>query len=116
MIWFRREYAGNVLGRSYDTLMPNYWATTTFIWDFSLSSISHALLDPAPMKKQLTHWISSDIHSHFGTSSLTGGPVGRWYSVNDFAMTRLVNDYLRFTGDTDFLDELPAEADGSSVC
>jgi hypothetical protein len=107
VIWFRRDFAGNVLGRSYDTLMPNYWATTTFIWDYSLSSITHALLDPEPMRRQLRHWIASDIHTHFGTSSLTGGPVGRWYSVNDYAMTRLVHDYLRFTGDTGLLDEAP---------
>ena len=107
LIWFRREFAGNVLGRSYDTLMPNYWATTTFIWDYSLSSVAHALLDPEPMKKQLNHWIASDIHSHFGTSSLTGGPVGRWYSVNDYAMTRLVTDYMRFNGDLAYLDETP---------
>ncbi|MBO9626393.1 MAG: hypothetical protein J7484_08475 [Microbacterium sp.] len=106
LIWFRRDFAGNVLGRSYDTLMPNYWGTTTFIWDYSLSSVSHALLDPAEMRTQVRHWISLDIHSHFGTSSLTGGPVGRWYSVNDYAMTRLVHDYVRFTGDTAFLEEL----------
>jgi hypothetical protein len=106
VIWFRRDFAGNVLGRSYDTLMPNYWGTTTFIWDYSLSSVSHALLDPAEMRGQVRHWISLDIHSHFGTSSLTGGPVGRWYSVNDYAMTRLVHDYVRFTGDTAFLDEI----------
>jgi hypothetical protein len=104
-IWFRRDFAGNVLGRSYDTVMPNYWGTTTFIWDYSLSSITHALLDPEEMKRQLRHWIASDIHTHFGTSSLTGGPVGRWYSVNDYAMTRLVSDYVRFTGDTGLLDE-----------
>jgi hypothetical protein len=106
VIWFRRDFAGNVLGRSYDTLMPNYWGTTTFIWDYSLSSVSHALLDPSEMRNQVRHWISLDIHSHFGTSSLTGGPVGRWYSVNDYAMTRLVHDYVRFTGDTAFLDEI----------
>jgi hypothetical protein len=106
VIWFRRDYAGAVLGRSYDTLMPNYWGTTTFIWDYSLSSVSHALLDPTEMRAQLRHWISLDIHSHFGTSSLTGGPVGRWYSVNDYAMTRLVHDYVRFTGDVGFLDEV----------
>lgn len=105
VIWFRRDYEGNVLGRSYDTLMPNYWGTTTFIWDYSLSSLSHALLDPAEMRNQLKHWISLDIHSHFGTSSLTGGPVGRWYSVNDYAMIRLVHDYVRITGDVDFLSE-----------
>lgn len=106
VIWFRRDFAGNMLGRSYDTLMPNYWGTTTFIWDYSLSSVSHALLDPDEMRTQVRHWISLDIHSHFGTSSLTGGPVGRWYSVNDYAMTRLVHDYVRFTGDAAFLDEL----------
>jgi hypothetical protein len=113
VIWFRREFAGNVLGRSYDTLMPNYWATTTFIWDYSLSSVSHALLDPEEMRRQLTHWIGSDIHTHFGTSSLTGGPVGRWYSVNDYAMTRLVSDYVRFTGDRGYLDE--EMSDGRTV-
>jgi hypothetical protein len=57
------------------------------------------------MRNQLRHWISLDIHSHFGTSSLTGGPVGRWYSVNDYAMIRLVHDYVRITGDVDFLSE-----------
>jgi hypothetical protein len=105
VIWFRRDFAGNVLGRTYDTLMPNYWGTTTFIWDYSLSSLSHALLDPAEMRRQLLHWISLDIHAHFGSSSLTGGPVGRWYSVNDYAMIRLVHDYVRVTGDLAFLDE-----------
>ncbi|MCD2443223.1 hypothetical protein LQ757_13145 [Agromyces sp. SYSU K20354] len=105
ILYFRRDYDGNVLGRSYDTLMPNYWATTTFLWDFSLSSLTHALLDPDAMRKQLTHWVTNDTHTLFGTSSLTGGPVGQWYSVNDYAMTRLVRDYLRFTGDDAFLDE-----------
>lgn len=105
VIWFRRDNACNVLGRTYDTLMPNYWSTTTFIWDFSLSSLTHALLDPVPMRRQLAHWIGSDIHTHFGTSSLTGGPVGNWYSVNDYAMTRLVDDYVRYTGDHGFLTE-----------
>jgi hypothetical protein len=113
ILYFRRDYAGNVLGRSYDTLMPNYWATTTFLWDFSLSSVTHALLDPEAMRRQLAHWITNDTHTLFGTSSLTGGPVGQWYSVNDYAMTRLVRDYLRFTGDDDFLDQ--EQGDGRSV-
>jgi hypothetical protein len=113
VLWFRRDFAGNVLGRSYDTLMPNYWATTTFIWDFSLSSLTHALLDPEPMRRQLDHWIDGDIATHFGTSSLTGGPVGQWYSVNHYAMTRLVTDYVRFTGDTGYLAS--TSADGTRV-
>src|SRR5690606_30145355 len=64
-------------------------------------------LDPDVMRRQVEHWIASDIHTHFGTSSLTGGPVGRWYSVNDYAMTRLVHDYLRFTGDSSLLEATP---------
>ncbi|WP_040168191.1 glucosidase family protein [Microbacterium gorillae] len=105
VVWFRRDHAGNVLGRTYDTLMPNYWGTTTFIWDYSLSSLTHALLDPTEMRRQLLHWVDRDIHTHFGTSSLTGEPVGNWYSVNDYAMTRLVHDYIRITGDDALLDE-----------
>ena len=105
VIWFRRDFAGNFLGRSFDTLSPNYWSTTTFIWDYSLSSVSHALLDPEEMRRQLLHWMNLDIHTHFGTSSINGGPVGRWYSVNDYAMVRMVADYVRITGDVEFLNE-----------
>jgi hypothetical protein len=112
VIWFRRDNPTSVLGRVYDTLMPRYWQTTTFIWDFSLSSMVHAMLDPEPMKRQITHWISTDIHQHFGTEWQTGRPVGYWYSVNDYAMIRLVRDYVRYTGDTDFLSVELAAADG----
>jgi len=103
VVWFRRDNPASVIGRTYDTLMPRYWQTTTFIWDYSLSSLTHALLDPEPMRRHIEHWIDLDTHAHFGTEWLTGGPVGYWYSVNDFAMTRLVRDYVRFTGDDDFL-------------
>lgn len=103
VVWFRRDNPASVIGRTYDTLMPRYWQTTTFIWDYSLSSLTHALLDPVPMRRHIEHWIDLDTHAHFGTEWLTGGPVGQWYSVNDFAMTRLVRDYVRFTGDGDFL-------------
>lgn len=105
VLWFRRDNPASVLGRTYDTLMPRYWQTTTFIWDYSLSSMVHALLDPAVMRRQIAHWVGLDIDEHFGTEWLTGGPVGNWYSVNHYALTRLVNDYLRLHGDHDFLDE-----------
>ncbi|UNX56191.1 hypothetical protein MF406_08355 [Georgenia sp. TF02-10] len=105
VLWFRRDNPASVLGRTYDTLMPRYWQTTTFIWDYSLSSMVHALLDPGVMRRQIAHWVGLDIDEHFGTEWLTGGPVGNWYSVNHYAMTRLVNDYLRLHGDHAFLRE-----------
>ncbi|ADB50914.1 hypothetical protein [Conexibacter woesei] len=114
VLWFRRDSPDGVLGRSYDTLMPRYWQSTTFIWDYSLSSTVHALLDPQTMRRQLEHWIATDIHTHFGTEWLTGAPVGYWYSVNDFAMTRLVRDYVRFSGERDWLDRQIATADGGA--
>jgi hypothetical protein len=115
VLWFRRDNPASRLGRSYDTLMPRHWQTTTFIWDYSLSSQVHALLDPVEMRRQVAHWVGLDIDSHFGTEWLTGGPVGYWYSVNHYAMTRLVDDYLRYTGDLAFLDEELPAADGETL-
>ncbi len=105
VISFKRDTPFSVIGRSYDTLMPKWWQTVTFLWDYSLSSIVHALLDPDVMKKYLHHWMKSDIHKHFGTEYLTGGPVGPWYSVNDFAMVGLARDYARWTGKMEWLKE-----------
>src|SRR5699024_1501773 len=59
-------------------------------------------------------WVSLDIHQHFGTEWLTGGPVGYWYSVNDYAMTRLVKDYVSASGDLGFLQEEYVTSDGHS--
>ncbi|AYY13716.1 hypothetical protein EF847_14445 [Actinobacteria bacterium YIM 96077] len=114
VLWFRRDNPASVLGRTYDTLMPRYWQTTTFIWDYSLSSYVHALLDPDVMRRQIAHWVGLDIDHHYGTEWLTGGPVGRWYSVNHYAMTRLVNDYLRLHGDDGFLDEKLTSSSGQT--
>lgn len=97
---FRRE---GPLGRSYDTLMPRYWQTVTFLWDYSLSSVVHALLDPGVMREHLERWIATDVHTCFGTDRLMGGPVGGWYAVNDYAMTRMIHDYLRWSGDRAWL-------------
>jgi hypothetical protein len=47
----------------------------------------------------------TDIHKHFGTEYLTGAGIGPWYAVNDFAMTTISRDYLRWTGDFSWLDK-----------
>ncbi|MCA1832071.1 MAG: hypothetical protein ABR548_02840 [Actinomycetota bacterium] len=110
VVYFRRDQSA--LGRSYDTLMPRYWQTITFLWDFHLSSVVHALLDPRVMRTHLEHWMKIDVHSCLGTDRLTGNPVGPWYSVNDYAMTRMIADYLRWSGDMTWLD---TSVDGRTV-
>jgi hypothetical protein len=110
--YFKRQGPHSAVGRAYDTLMPRYWATTTYIWDYSLSSTVHALLDPAEMRGQLERWMAIDVHAAYGSEWLTGGPIGMWYSVNDHAMTQLVDTYLRWSGDAEWLDARVATADG----
>ena len=46
-----------------------------------------------------------DVYKHFGTEFLTGAGVGPWYSVNDYAMSRMAKEYLRWTGDQAWLDK-----------
>jgi hypothetical protein len=104
VVYFKRDSPYSAYGRAYGTLMPRYWETASFLWDYSLSSMVHALLDPLCMKKHLELWMKLDIHKHFGTDWLTGQGLGQWYSVNDFAMTTISRDYLRWTGDTAWLD------------
>jgi len=103
VVYFKRDNPNSVYGRAYDTLMPKYWQTVTFIWDYALSSFIHALLDPQVMKKYLEKWMLLDIYHHFGTDYLSGSAVGNWYAANDFNMMVILNDYLRWSGDYDWL-------------
>ena len=112
--YFKRTSPYSVFGRTYDTLMPRYWQSVTFLWDYSLSSLVHALLDPLVMRRQLEHWMSTDIYKHFGTEWVTGAAVGQWYSVNDFAMTKMIRDYLRWTGDHGWLAQPVQSLHGGS--
>jgi hypothetical protein len=116
VLYFRRDSPYSVIGRSYDTLMPRYWATVTFLWDYYLSTRVHVLLDPSVMRTHLEHWIATDTHTHFGTEWLTGATVGNWYSVNDLAMTRMITEYAAWTGDESWLDtKVEADASGKTV-
>jgi hypothetical protein len=111
VIYFRRDSPHSVMGRTYDTLMPRYWQTVTFLWDYFLSAGVHAQLDPIVMKRYLEHWMHIDVYEHFGTEYLTGGPVGNWYSVNDFAMVSMIHEYVRWTGDVGWLSSRIQDSD-----
>jgi hypothetical protein len=111
--YFKRDSPHSVVGRAYDTLMPRYWATNTYIWDYSLSSTIHALLDPGEMRRQLERWMSLDVHAAYGSDWLTGSAVGIWYAANDHAMTALIDTYVRWTGETDWLAATLTAADRS---
>jgi hypothetical protein len=104
-IYFKRTTPYSVYGTTYVTLMPRYWETATFLWDISLSAMLLAMLDPTVLRRMMETWMTVDIHQHFGTEFLTGVGIGPWYSVNDFAMSRMAREYLRWTGDKEWLDK-----------
>lgn len=105
-LYFKRTTPHSVYGTTYVTLMPRYWETTTFLWDISLSAMLFSMLDPEILKRMMETWMKLDVYKHFGTEFLTGAGVGPWYSVNDFAMSRMAKEYLRWTGDKDWLDKV----------
>jgi len=104
-LYFKRTTPHSVYGTTYVTLLPRYWETTTFLWDISLSAMLLSMLDPAVLRRMIETWMMLDVHKHFGTEFLTGAGVGPWYSVNDFAMSRMAKEYLRWTGDGAWLDK-----------
>ena len=104
VVYFRRDNPISCMGRTYDTLMPRYWQTVTFIWDYYLSGMVHAMLDPTVMKKYLEKWMSMDIHTCFGLEYISGKTVGPWYAINDHAMVMMIKQYLQWTGNYKWLD------------
>jgi hypothetical protein len=111
-LYFRRTTPHSIYGTTYVTLMPRYWETTTFLWDISLSAMLLAMLDPVILRRMMETWMTLDVYKHFGTEFLTGAGVGPWYSVNDYAMSRMAKEYLRWTGDRVWLDK---EVSGKKV-
>ncbi len=105
-LYFRRTTPHSVYGTTYVTLMPRYWETTTFLWDISLSAMLLSMLDPEILKRMMETWMKLDVYKHFGTEFLTGAGVGPWYSVNDYAMSRMAKEYLRWSGDKAWLDKV----------
>lgn len=100
-LYFRRETSR---GRTYTTLMPCYWVTTSVMNDWSLDAWALVLLDPDCVRRQVEQWLERDIYRHFGSEYVSGGDAGNWYSCNDFAMIRLISVWLRFTGDMGWLE------------
>jgi len=104
VVYFKREHPAAKFRRTYTTLMPRYWVTTSFINDWSLTALLLVLLDPACVRSMLEVWLERDVHRHFGVEYVSGESTGNWYSCNDYAMTRLITTYLRVTGDLAWLD------------
>ncbi len=102
-IALRRNNPLSKYGPAFVTLSPNYWTTASFLWDMMIAAPFYALLDPALLRNHIEVWINADIRRCLATDYVTGKPLGNWYAVNSSALVRLAHDYLRYTGDFDWL-------------
>lgn len=82
---------------------PEWGGDVTWFWDYSLTSLPYALLNPAVVKNEMRHWLTIDWRtcSHFSLHD--GTPQGNWYAVNPYAYFLSLDRYLTVTGDFGFL-------------
>jgi hypothetical protein len=105
LIFARRASPDSKYGTTYLTLGGRVLPTLSFPWDTSLTSLSLALLDPDALRRLVENWFVQDMHQHLATDYVTGEAVGSWYGVNDMAIVRCAQNYLRVTGDFAWLDK-----------
>ena len=110
LIFARRPSPDSKYGTTYITLGGHVLPTLSFPWDTSLTSLSLALLDPEPLRRLVENWFVQDMHQHLATDYVTAEAVGPWYGVNDMAIVRCAENYLRVTGDFAWLDKKVGDA------
>ncbi len=101
----RRRSPDSVYGPTLLTLSGHVLPTLSFPWDTALTSFSLSLLDPEPLRNLVEIWFQRDMHQHLATDYVTGEAVGPWYAVNDMAIIRCAQDYLRVTGDLAWINK-----------
>ncbi len=101
----RRRSPDSAYGPTHLTLSGHVLPTLSFPWDTALSSLSLALLDPQPLRNLVEIWFERDMHQHLATDYISGEAVGPWYGVNDMAIVRCAQNYLRVSGDFAWLDK-----------
>jgi hypothetical protein len=105
LLFARRASPNSKYGTTYITLGGHVLPTLSFPWDTSLTSLGLALLDPDALRRLVENWFVQDMHQHLATDYVSGEGVGPWYAVNDMAIVRCAQNYLRVTGDFAWLDK-----------
>jgi hypothetical protein len=112
LLFARRVSPDSAYGATYITLGGRVLPTLSFPWDTSLTSLSLAMLDPEALRCLVETWMVQEMHQHLATDYVSGQAVGPWYAVNDMAILRCAENYLRVTGNFAWLEK---QVDGKSV-
>ncbi len=84
----------------------NEWANNqAYFWEISQFADIYALLDPKGMKTLIEMCLKVDINKGNAIDYRNGNIVNHWYAVNDYALFKTIDSYLRINKDFDFLKE-----------
>ena len=101
----KAEVPENVLNPHYGTGSVKGGCTCNYLWDFGeVREILH-LVDPEAAKAHVIQFLRTDcIDKFYAFYPMTGEPFGAWYAINHEKITGYVYNYVKLTGDTDFLN------------
>ncbi|HEX7021920.1 MAG TPA: hypothetical protein VF171_03615, partial [Trueperaceae bacterium] len=110
LLYCKRTPCWGGLGVAYATGMPSshftFPVTWVFPWDTKMVAGVLALLDPRVLRGMIERWLAAGLHDGCAVDFVTGEPAGCWYAVNDYALIHMAYQYVRYTGDSAWLDTL----------
>ena len=93
-----------VINPHYGTGAVKGGCTCNYLWNFGQVREILPLLDPKADKAHILQYLRTDcVDKYFAFYPMTGEPFGAWYLVNHEKITGLTYDYIKMTGDIDFL-------------
>lgn len=91
----------------------NEWANNqAYFWEISQFADMYALLDPKGLKALIKMCLNVNIEQGNAIDYNTGKIVNHWYAVNDYALFKIVDSYVRINKDFAFLK---SKCNGKSV-
>jgi hypothetical protein len=80
-------------------------ALCAYLWDFSYCSRLNALAFPDSDRDLIRLFLQADLTKGYALLPFSAGIIGAHYSYNDYAIVRLIYNYVLLTGDRAFLSE-----------
>lgn len=85
----------------------NEWAANQgYFWELSQFSDMYALSEPKGLKELLKICMNVDVNKGNAIDYRTGKITNHWYAVNDYALFKTIDSYVRINRDVDFLKSI----------
>ncbi|MCX6226592.1 MAG: hypothetical protein NTV01_17895 [Bacteroidia bacterium] len=101
----KAEVPDFVVNPHYGTGAVKGGCTCNYLWNFGQIREILPLLDPEADRAHILQYLRTNcVDKYFAFYPMTGEPFGAWYLVNHEKITGLTYDYVKLTGDADFLN------------